>query len=127
MNNLRARSNHFLLVNDPGFAENFSINNNYLLFWSQKNVWANKILEKETHFGKKEINFSIAEWEKYKIKDIHVGSSESLICIIVNQSLTQDCIVCWDIDKNFEFDTFDVGKQYQIIWDKNGFPYIAED
>lgn len=56
-----------------------------------------------------------------------MGSNESLICIIVNQSLTQDCIVCWDVNKNFEFDTFDVGKEYQIIWDKFGFPYIAED
>ena len=96
-------------MNDPGFSENFSISNNYLLFWSEKNVWANKISDR---FSEKEISFSIAEWEKYKIKDIHVGSNESLICIIVNQSITQDCIVTWDIDKNFEFDTFDVGKEY---------------
>jgi hypothetical protein len=39
----RAKCNFLMMVNDPGFSENFTISNNYLLFWSEKNVWASAI------------------------------------------------------------------------------------
>lgn len=51
------------------------MNNNLILFWSDKNIWATKVADGSSRkkFRDLNIKFSIAEHEKYEIKDIQVG------------------------------------------------------
>lgn len=52
------------------------------------------------------------------------GSNPSLIVIIAAQKKSNDTVFTWDITKNVERESYDVGKDYEIIWDHNGNPYI---
>ena len=46
--------------------------------------------------------------------------------ILVKQGSKSDCVLIWNIEKNTERQTIDVGKNYEIVWDSNGYPYIVE-
>lgn len=58
---------------------------------------------------------------------MQTGSNPQKILIIVQQSIEIDQLFFWDIKHNIEVASFEVGKKYDIIWDKKGDPYIITD
>ena len=60
------------------------------------------------------------EEEGIWIKGIKYGVDQERIAIIVNQSTEIDSIYIWEMDSNTEYDSFDVGKIYELIWDHEG-------
>lgn len=47
-----------------------------------------------------------------------------MIVIIISQSNSTDTIFTWDVEDDIELDSNDVGKNYEILWDYKGYPYI---
>ena len=43
---------------------------------------------------------------------------------MINRKSGNDCIIFWDLQKNIEKHMYDVGKDYILVWDQNGYPYI---
>ena len=58
---------------------------------------------------------------------MRTGSSKSQIAILVRQSANSDCVITWDVIKNIELESFDLGLESKIFWDSAGKPYITED
>jgi hypothetical protein len=48
------------------------------------------------------------------------------MAITVNIDMSIDCIIIWNIKTNSEKFAIDVSKNYEILWDKSGYPYIIE-
>jgi hypothetical protein len=58
---------------------------------------------------------------------VRTGSNSNEIAIVVRQSENSDCVITWDIDKNVEIESFDLGLESKIFWDSDGKAYITED
>lgn len=61
------------------------------------------------------------------IKDVRLGSNPEIMVIIVDQSHHLDCILVWSMKKNQEKEAFDVAKDYEILWDYQGNPYVIHE
>jgi hypothetical protein len=106
----------------------FSINLNSIFFWNGFKVWYidTKLIEEGHSF--KELGLLVSPNEtQTQIKKVRTGSSSNEIAILVRQSANSDCVITWDVTKNIEMESFDLGLESKIFWDSNGKAYITED
>jgi len=82
-----------------------SMNNKYIFFWSLSNCWY--LCVKTQKFIKMKIYISELETDTF-IKRVRTMSDDDIVCIRVEQSETEDCLIIWDIDRNREKASFDV-------------------
>lgn len=102
----------------------FSINSRYVFFWNDFHIWHLSLERPSTDF--KELGLYVSANEKQtQIKKVRTGS-EDTIAIVVRQSLTSDCVMTWDVEKDSELESFDLGLEPKIFWDSNGHAYITE-
>ena len=59
------------------------------------------------------------------IDDLRVGSSNQIAIVIQNEEAIT--VFSWDIIENAEFDVYDVGPNFEILWDSTGSIYIIDD
>ena len=59
------------------------------------------------------------------IYKVLTGSNPEKIVIIIEQTKFNDDLYIWNIVDDIELNSYDVGKNYNIIWDKNGDAYIV--
>jgi len=99
------------------------MNNCYIFFWNVGSCWKLNLKTKEVT----KIKIYISEKEvRTFIKKIRTGSDDSIVCILVEQSPTEDCIIVWDVEKDVEKESFDCDNNAMFFQDKIGNPYIAE-
>lgn len=55
------------------------------------------------------------------------GSSSNLILLIIEQPCGTDFILTWDVLNNQEIEAYEIGGDYEVIWDSNGYPYVVTD
>ena len=76
----------------------------------------------------KKVQFSIDKSDRTSfIKSLRTGSEPEMIAIVVDQSEETDTVFQWDLKGNAEFEAFDVGKNYEIIWDSKGVPVVVAE
>ena len=99
-----------------------NLNNNYLYIRTDKQIRYFDLSKDE--FNEKDIkyiNFYISPDEKYsKIINIISSGDTNIVVIIVDNTLEHDTIFIWDMRFNVEKDSYDVGKEYEIIFDSKG-------
>ena len=61
------------------------------------------------------------------MKEVRTGSDPKMIVIILHRSGSTDKVFTWDIKRNIEYESYDVPKRYEMLWDRNGHPYIVMD
>jgi len=59
-----------------------------------------------------------------KIKEIACGTNSELIVIICEGNDQTDVLYVWNIENGCSGGFYDIGKDYDIIWDLKGNPYI---
>ena len=59
-----------------------------------------------------------------RIKGVYSGSNPELVVIILDMSKDTDIIFIWNLSQNIEEQQCEVGKNYEITWDKHGYPLI---
>ena len=109
--------------------EKFTINKKYLFIWTDQTIrqWEftdnNGLVEQ---VGRNQINFKIdcRDGVYQKIKALHGGSDPDKIIIILDASLETDIVFVWDVNTNTEITSSEVGKEYEITWDKHGTPLL---
>jgi len=70
-------------------------------------------------------DFYVEECEKEShIKEVRTSSDPKTVAIIVCMSPNNDTILIWNTLENFERESFDVGKDYEMLWDNEGNAYI---
>ena len=101
---------------------NFTINEQYVIFWNNFRIF---------YFDIDDIKGT--DWQKLDLQDISLivdpdntdtwvvkvraGSNPNEVAIGINQSVTKDCIIIWDIESNCEISSIDVGKEAKIFYD----------
>tara|TARA_B110001450_G_scaffold121252_1_gene114334 strand:- start:210 stop:437 length:228 start_codon:yes stop_codon:yes gene_type:complete len=67
--------------------------------------------------------------DKYSsTKSIICGSkSNTIIIIIENTQVKTDTVLTWNVEKNIQEEAYEMKKQYIVIWDIEGYPYIVTD
>ena len=77
----------------------------------------------------KTLKFEIKDIENHKshIKSVKTGTNEHIITIIVDQAEGQNTIFSWNVLEDAEYEAFDVGVKFDIIWDNKGIPIIITD
>lgn len=94
------------------------MNRKYLFFYDNKEVLYMPI---DTDFNNakfNKINLDIdKEAKDINIKDIRSGSNAEVIAIIVEDSVESDMVFTWNIEKNCVQQSYEVGKDYDLIWD----------
>ena len=48
------------------------------------------------------------------------------MAIIISFNSESDSIVFWNLKGNCEKSTVDVSKNYELLWDPSGYPYILD-
>jgi len=103
--------------------ENFRLNKNFIIFWNKNHIWTYELGQ---HFREQQQAFEVGHTDGNRyIKEIRVGSNDKDIAIIVNNSANNDTVINWNLKKNKEKQSMDVGKVYEIVWDKEGKLFIA--
>ena len=59
-----------------------------------------------------------------KIKEIACGINSELIVIICEGNNETDVLYIWNIENQCNLGFYDIGTDYDIIWDLNGNPYV---
>ena len=59
------------------------------------------------------------------MKEVRTGSNPNLIVIIIHRSKATDKVFTWNLKRNIEFESYDVPKRYEMLWDRKGNPYIV--
>jgi hypothetical protein len=71
------------------------------------------------------MGFELDEKDKQnKIKEIACGTNSELIVIICEGNIETDVLYIWNIENDCNNGFYDIGKDYDIIWDLKGYPYI---
>ena len=61
------------------------------------------------------------------VKDVRTGSDPNLFIFVVSQGGGVNSIFTWIPTDNAEAEAYDVGNDYEILWDKLGNLYILTD
>jgi hypothetical protein len=102
-----------------------TLNAKYLFMWNDGNVW--KISLDDPKQERIKLQLYVSEDEKQtKIKKVRTGSNPEFICIRVNQTPTNDCIIQWHVKKDLEVNSFDVSVESLFFQDHKGNFYLAE-
>jgi len=72
-----------------------SMNNKFIFFWSLSSCWYLSI--KTQVFAKMKIYISEKETDTF-IKRVRTMSNDRIVCIRVEQSEKDDCLIIWDIE-----------------------------
>ena len=107
----------------------YILNPNYMFFWSGHSVEYCLLLSKIKNEKMTYLNLRVKDNENKEdcsIKEIRTGSDPSKIVLVVQQSKNRHTIFTWSTRENIQMEAFDVGKEYAIIWDKLGNPYIID-
>jgi hypothetical protein len=63
---------------------------------------------------------------KRQILDVRLGTKSTIMAIIISFNNESDTIVFWNIREDSEKSTFDVSKNYELLWDPFGNPYVLD-
>jgi len=58
---------------------------------------------------------------------VRTGTNENIITITVDQTDGQNTIFSWNVLEDAEYEAFDVGEKFDILWDAKGIPIIVTD
>lgn len=110
-------------TNEIDNMKGVSMNTKYIFFWNPGKVW--KLDLKEKKLVKLQIYVSEREL-RTEVKNVRTGSVPDTVIIKIKQSESEDCMVLWDLENNFEIESFDVANNSFYFQDKSGNPYIVE-
>ena len=114
-----------VFIDNEDKATDFIINIDYLFIWTKHVIRYYPLGQEFTPESMKEVQFKIdPESTQNSISQVMTGSNPSLIVIIASQKKSNDTVFTWDVANNIERESYDVGTDYEIIWDRNGNPYI---
>jgi len=83
------------------------MNQDFVFFWNESCAW--KLFLEDQKLTK--IGLMVDERQKEtKIIQVRTGSDKSKVAIRVSQTVSMDCIIIWDLVKDFEIEAFDVKK-----------------
>jgi len=100
-----------------------SMNEKYIFLWNLGNAWKIDLETKDIN----KLSLYISEREKQtSIKQLSTGSDSDTVCVRVEQSEVEDCVIYWDLVNDLEIDSFDVDSRALLFQDCKGNPYIAE-
>ena len=98
-----------------------------VFFWNGFKVWYIDTNAIQDGYAFKEVGLLVSPNEtQTQIQKVRTGSDSSQIAILVRQSANSDCVITWDLQKNIELESFDLGLEGKIFWDYNGKCYITE-
>ena len=107
------------------------INKKYLFIWNKhviKYYELDKDITDKQNMRLLEFRIDNVTHSQY-LKEIRTGSNPDLIVIIAGTTYNQldhsDSIFIWDVKNDRENETYDVRGTYEILWDKDGNPYIV--
>jgi hypothetical protein len=106
----------------------FIINRLYIFFWNDLEIKFCKLSEGILDKNFVTVNFrqNNDELTSY-IKDVRTGSDPNLFIFVVHQGGGVNSIFTWIPEDNAESEAYDVGNDYEILWDKLGNLYILTD
>mmetsp|Transcript_8198 Transcript_8198/g.12567 ORF Transcript_8198/g.12567 Transcript_8198/m.12567 type:complete len:339 (+) Transcript_8198:3974-4990(+) len=116
----------FILGQDIG---NFTMNAKYVVFWNNFGLFYFDLDQTQGHVQMKISTLDITvnpEEKQTFIRRVRAGSDPDRITIVIRQSVNSDCVLVWDMLKDVEQTSFDLGNKSKVFFDAKGDTYITE-
>ena len=105
-------------------TKSVQLNNKYILFFDEHKIYYKEIKESYANKKKLQMGFELDKEDQNQIKEIACGTNNELICIICEGNPETDTLYIWNIENDCCEGFYDIGLDYDIIWDLKGNPYV---